>query len=92
MDLQSEQPAHRPSGDIVVKKERGDVSVQDVDQHVAARDDVELVPVVLLDERLERVAALERAELTAWTEGGAPGAGVGGGWPRCPAGGWFAPT
>src|SRR5262249_13574700 len=43
---------------VVVDEDAGDGAVQDLNDRVAARDDVDLVPVVGLDDRLQLVGAL----------------------------------
>jgi hypothetical protein len=41
------------------------MSVQDVNQRIAARDDLELIPVIDLDDGLQRVAVLQLSNLAA---------------------------
>src|SRR4029077_19176883 len=63
MDLEPEEPLQRTRLRVVVDEGAGDVAVQDFGNHVAARDDVRLVPVVHLDDFQQLVgAALERAD------------------------------
>src|SRR6185369_4628781 len=63
MDLEPEEPLERTGLGVVVDEGARDVAVQDFGNHVAAGDDVRLVPVIDLDDLQQLVAAaLERAD------------------------------
>src|SRR6185436_3197708 len=63
MDLEPEEPLERTGLGVVVHEGAGDVAVQDFGNHVAAGDDVRLVPVIHLDDFQQLIAAaLERAD------------------------------
>src|SRR4029077_14437072 len=63
MDLEPEESLQRTGLRVVVDEGDGDVAVQDFGNHVAAGDDVRLVPVIHLDDLQQRVAAaLERSD------------------------------
>src|SRR6185436_5255785 len=63
MDLEPEEPLERTGLGVVVDEGAGDVAVQDFGNHVAAGDDVRLVPVIHLDDFQQLVgAALERPD------------------------------
>ena len=55
VDLEAEQALQCAPLRVVVDEDRGDVAVDDVDDRVAARDEVDRVPVAGLDERLQLV-------------------------------------
>ena len=63
MQLEADQPRHRSALHVVIQADRGDVSVHDVDERVAAGDEVELIPFARLEERLQHLGALEAADL-----------------------------
>ena len=56
MDLEAEQAFQGPVLRFVIDEDGRDAAVQDVDERRAAGDDVELVPVIDLDDLLELVA------------------------------------
>ena len=55
MDLEPEQSLRCAPLHIVVDEDRGDVAVDDVDERVAARDQVDRVPFTRLDQPLQLV-------------------------------------
>src|SRR5262245_53829842 len=65
MDLQAEESLHRSIRLVVVDEDGGHVAVEDVHQRGAARDDVQLVPVIDFDDGAQRLAVFELADLTA---------------------------
>ena len=55
MHLHAEQSIRAPVGCIIVYHYAHQLPVQDVHQEIAAHNEVELVPIVRLDQRLELV-------------------------------------
>ena len=55
----SRAAAHRAVRRVVIDGLRHQSSIENVRQHIAARDDVDLIPIVGLDQRLEFVAAAQ---------------------------------
>ena len=72
VQLHADEPLHRSIRLIVVDEQRRDMSVQYVNQRVAAGDDLELIPVIDLDDGLQRFAVLHLANLAAqwWRRSG----------------------
>src|SRR6185436_12251518 len=65
VDLEAEQSLQRPVLHVIVDEHSRHMPVQDVDERAAAGDHVELIPVLVLDERLEVIAAVERPDSPA---------------------------
>src|SRR5678815_1487951 len=56
VDLEADQALHHSSLRIVIDQHAGDVAVDDLGHHVAARDQVHLIPAVDVEDALEAVS------------------------------------
>ena len=64
--LEADEPAERSILRVIVNDDARNGAVEDLHDHVAARDQVHLVPIILFDERLQLVRRLLQVADDAW--------------------------
>src|SRR2546426_10998294 len=64
MELNADQPGHLAAVLVVIDEHGHHVAINDVDQDIAPRDDLEIVPVVCLDVALQGRIVSERSDDT----------------------------
>src|SRR5687767_6088096 len=69
VNLEPQQSLHSSADGVIIDEQRRDMPVEDMNQNVAAGNDLELIPVILLDVGTERITTLKRPELTARSGG-----------------------